>query len=253
MVKKAKTPAKAKKAPAKEVVEVVEEVEAMGFDEEARPDFMEEEQVSVPVDSGMPFPVIKLMQALSPELDDDDPKYVEDAEQGDILVTDGSDHFLLDGAEGLTFIPILARKTWVEWIPRKQGGGFVESYSTRQEMEEHRTPGNDIVVSIDYLVTTMDLDPEAEEPSVVVLQFNSPTKMAPARVLSQYAQKHSTLAGITYLLTSVKAKNKKGDRYYNFAIKPVDWTEKLIYNSLKAIVDENSGLFLPAPKPVDEF
>ena len=241
------------KSMTKKEEKAVKKPEPMGFDENERPDYLEEEDVSVPVDSGLAFPVIKLMQALSPELDEDDPKFIEDAETGDILITDGQDHVLVEGSEGIQFIPILVKKTWVEWIPRKQGGGYVDTYNSKAEMEANRNPDNDIAISIDYLVSTWDLDPEADEPSVVLLQFNSPTKMGPARVISKLSAKHQTLSGIQYRLKAKKAKNRANQVYYNFDVEPSSWVQEDMYDAIEGLKKANETLFLPPDTGTTEF
>jgi len=49
------------------------------------PSYVKQSEQNVPApDSAMPFPVLKLLQQLSPELDKDDQKYLPDASAGDI-------------------------------------------------------------------------------------------------------------------------------------------------------------------------
>jgi len=217
------------------------------FDPAKPPAHVHQSSIVVPEpESIMPYPVVKLMQALSPELDDSDSKFISDASQGDIVVTDGASSTVIDGQEGFKFAPVLVRKVWNEWIPRKQGGGFVASYNSREEMEVGFTAGNEIVISIDYLIATNELSND-KELDLLLLQFNSATKMARAREMAGSISKYKTMEGVTYHLTSMAQKNKAGQKFYNFMISPVGWTAKPILDQLKDLQVEAGQKFLPEP------
>lgn len=69
-------------------------------------------------------PTIKLMQGLSPYINKNHEKYVDGAENGDILVT-GVDH-LYEGS--ISLIVIGFSHNFVEWHPRKTGGGLIGAH-----------------------------------------------------------------------------------------------------------------------------
>jgi len=105
------------------------------------PAYIENEKINIPpADSGSFFPQIKLLQQLSPELDDDHEKYIKKAKTGQILVSQGAENHML--FDSLLFIPLLVKKVWSEWIPRKKGGGFVASYTSAQEADDNKGAGN---------------------------------------------------------------------------------------------------------------
>lgn len=201
------------------------------------------------MDAGGLFPIVKLLQDLSPELDEDEEKYVDGASAGDIVVTDGTSYFLLD--DGLIFIPIAVRKQWTEWIPRKQGGGFVDSYSSKEDMEIGYTQGNDVQVTIDYLVVTQDISPPDENDFQqyvpVMLQFNSPTKLAIARNMADYIAKFQTMYGVAYRLTSNKKKNRAGQKYYNYAVEALGWVDENMYETLESLKEQFEEQFENPP------
>jgi len=209
------------------------------------PSYVRQEEQFVPSpESAMPFPMIKLLQQLSPELDGDDTKFIPNAKAGDIIITDGSSVKMVDGNKGIRFSPILVRKVWTEWIPRQKGGGFIASYNTKEEMEAGFTIGNEVVVSIEYLVVSEDMAVNGTM-APMLLQFNTPTKMAAARELQKYIVQYKTMYGVTYTLTCKKQSNKAGQKFFNYQISPAGWTDKKIYACIEAVKSEKETLFLP--------
>lgn len=209
------------------------------------PSYVKQEDQQVPqADSAMPFPTLKLLQQLSPELDEDDTKYLPNAQAGDIIITDGVNVKIIDGDIGISFSPLLVRKVWTEWIPRKQGGGFVAAYNSKEECEAAFTIGNEIVISIDYLIVSTDIA-DGGVLSPVLLQFNTPTKMGVARELQKYIAQYKTIYGVTYQLKKKKQANRAGQKFFNFQISPVGWTEKALYTQIEALKTEKETIFLP--------
>lgn len=70
------------------------------------------------------IPIITMIQKNSPQVEKRDPKYIEGAEAGFIWMR-GAEYPLINGEEGFLFQPCFFDQDWVEWIPRKSGGGFV--------------------------------------------------------------------------------------------------------------------------------
>jgi hypothetical protein len=72
------------------------------------------------------IPMIYVLQPLSPQvLRDKAETFIEGAEPGHIYLKNS----LEDPIQGdIWFQPCYHYRKWVEWIPRKQGGGFVASY-----------------------------------------------------------------------------------------------------------------------------
>lgn len=89
------------------------------------------------------IPMLYLLQKLSPQLDENDGAYVEEATTGDFYNT--ALRALLPGKDGFLAIPILRKMVYIEWVPRDSGGGFVNVYDTKQEALQYAEEGNDIV------------------------------------------------------------------------------------------------------------
>jgi hypothetical protein len=72
------------------------------------------------------IPRLAILQALSPQLNKQDARYIDGAEAGDIC--DTVTGVLFDGAGGIIVVPVRYRRAHIEWISRKQGGGFVADH-----------------------------------------------------------------------------------------------------------------------------
>lgn len=68
------------------------------------------------------IPFLKVLQPLSPELDESDGKYIEEAKQGQLY--NSVTGKLYDGKTGLLFIPCYFERKLLRWGARKAGGGF---------------------------------------------------------------------------------------------------------------------------------
>lgn len=72
-------------------------------------------------------PFLSILQDGSPQVKPREAKYVDGAEAGMVLLN--GVNRLLDGEGGFIFQPCFFSKAWVEWVPRKRGGGFVARYA----------------------------------------------------------------------------------------------------------------------------
>jgi hypothetical protein len=79
-------------------------------------------------DNTVPF--MRVLQALSPQLDDTNAKHIEGAKIGDILLPNYAGR-IVPGAKGILFQPCFFYKAWPEFIPRTRGGGFKGRYENR--------------------------------------------------------------------------------------------------------------------------
>lgn len=105
-------------------------------------------------DLGIPFLV--LLQKGSPQVDEDEPEYIEGAKQGDIIMS-SSKTILANQDEYVEFIPCVYRKAYVEWQPRESGGGFVkahESLAVLQHTKRDPVTNRDMLPNGNIIVTT---------------------------------------------------------------------------------------------------
>lgn len=76
----------------------------------------------------MQIPFIRIIQALSPQLQKDDSLYIKGAEQGDIFNTVTQEVYKQD--EGILVVPAFFEKKFLEFALRSSGGGFVRELSS---------------------------------------------------------------------------------------------------------------------------
>ncbi len=96
------------------------------------------------------LPFLYLLQDLSPQVKKRDPKYIDGAEPGDFLHSVVQSP--IDGEIGIPVLPIGYNKVFNEWVPRKEGGGFVASHPSRDEAYTNRIAGNDVVETANWFL-----------------------------------------------------------------------------------------------------
>ena len=72
----------------------------------------------------MQIPFIRILQALSPQLNKQDSLYIKGAEQGDIFNTVSQQVYKAD--EGVIVVPCFFEKKFLEFALRSSGGGFIK-------------------------------------------------------------------------------------------------------------------------------
>jgi len=68
-------------------------------------------------------PRIVIIQPGSPQIKKSAVKYLAEASVGDLLFT--ATNTIIDGSEGIRFLPVFFERNYVEWNLRENGGGFV--------------------------------------------------------------------------------------------------------------------------------
>jgi hypothetical protein len=91
-------------------------------------------------------PLIYILQKGSPQVDDSNQSYLDGAKAGDIWLRNAPNP-LIKSDDGLLFQPCYFEISWLEWIPRERGGGFVARHPNLAKAEQ--CPIADIIVSKD--------------------------------------------------------------------------------------------------------
>ena len=73
------------------------------------------------------IPFLRVLAQLSPQVNKRDGAYVNGAEAGMLYNTVLNEVY--DGEQGIDIVPCHYNRRFVEWTPREQGGGYVDSYS----------------------------------------------------------------------------------------------------------------------------
>jgi hypothetical protein len=123
--------------------------------------------------SEMQIPFIRVLQALSPQLNKKKPEYIESAAQGDLFNTVTGQSWA--GEEGITVIPCFQTTKYLEFVPRDLGGGFKGELAandpalqrtTRAGAKELLSNGNELVKSDQHFCLVVNED-GSYQPAVI--------------------------------------------------------------------------------------
>lgn len=115
--------------------------------------------------SEMQIPFVRVLQALSPQLNKKKPEYIDGASQGDLFNTVTNQYW--GGEDGIIVIPCFQTTKYLEFVPRDLGGGFkgeIPSTSpslqqtTRQGSKEILPNGNELVKSDQHFCLVVEPD-----------------------------------------------------------------------------------------------
>lgn len=181
------------------------------------------------------IPFLTVLQALSPQVVDNQP---EGARAGMLFNTVTQE--LHDGKEGLLFVPCMTQHVFVEWIPRKKGGGFVGVHDLASPVvararekstefgkfwtyDEAGNEDNQLVETFYVFGVMTGTDPaNATELSPVILAFTS-TKIKVYKGWSTLVNKRKDRAPLFAFLVhlgSVSQENASG-KFFNFSLRNV--------------------------------
>lgn len=115
--------------------------------------------------SEMQIPFIRVLQALSPQLNKKKPEYIDGASQGDMFNTVTNQYWV--GEEGVAVIPCYQTTKYLEFVPRDAGGGFkgeiapndpVLQQTMRSGSKELLPNGNELVKSDQHFCLVVEED-----------------------------------------------------------------------------------------------
>lgn len=178
------------------------------------------------------LPRIEVLQALSPQIKRNDPKYIQGAEQGMIFNTVSGELY----GEEIVFVPIVFRKEYIVWQKRTAGGGFISTHQTEEEAnaawealdnpDDHEV--NLHAVNFVFIVR----DNGALEEAVFSW---SRSKLKVSRKLNAMIQMGSgDRFSKAYKLRSVEEKGKKGE-YFSYDIRPIGYVSESIYRRAESL------------------
>jgi len=206
------------------------------------------------------IPWVNILQDLSPEITGADGKAIDGAKAGEIINSVSKDR-----TNKLLFVPAFRVKSFIEWIPRTSGGGFVGVHdpesdlilrlrtATKFGLLKNPETNNDIVETITVYGFICE---EAEPVEPAAISFTS-SKLKVYRAWRTALNKITVLAGDTKRrpplyahpvnLTTVRETGKKGT-YYNFVVTPTggDSTMKVHDRILASMLAPTDARFLAA-------
>jgi hypothetical protein len=111
------------------------------------------------------IPRLKLLQAMSPEVNKHDGKYISGATTGDIINT--VNNTLYNDDNPLVVLPVAYKRLFLEWTPRESGGGLVaqhddpailEKTTKNEQYQDVLENGNYIQTSATHFVLVINKD-----------------------------------------------------------------------------------------------
>ena len=176
-----------------------------------------------PDDISIPF--IQILQALSPQLNKNDGKYIKGAEQGNIhnSVLDT----VIDGDEGIIVVPCCYNKKYIEWTPREAGGGKVEEHHyrdilaqcTKNDRNQMVLPNGNYVAETAQFFVLVCNEEETEWSQAVIAMASTQLGKARKWLAQMLQQRVVDSAGVTrdapvfmfkYRLKTVQEQNDRG-------------------------------------------
>lgn len=208
-------------------------------------------------------PLIYVLQPLSPQVDEADPRHVDGAKPGSIWLKSAPEP-IIDGDAGIIFQPCFFQKNWVEWIPRDKGGGLVaitedcpkEATAVKDNnVTRYVMPNGNEVKETRYHYGYVFLG-DQRLPYCIPLTSTGHTVSRDLMTRMRGKMQGDVRApswAFLYRLTTVSKTNKKG-KWNIFVVEDVDWVENLddynngkaLFNSLdkgekKAALDEDAA------------
>ena len=129
--------------------------------------------------SEMQIPFIRVLQALSPQLNKNKPEHIKGATAGDIFNTVTGE--IWPGDVGITVIPVYQETKYLEFVPRSQGGGYKGERhasdpdlqnTTRDGSKELLPNGNELVKSDQHFCLVLNED-GSYQPAIVDMKSTS--------------------------------------------------------------------------------
>ena len=186
----------------------------------------------------MQIPFVRLLQALSPQLNKKKAEYIDGASSGDAFNNVTGQYW--DGEQGLTVIPCYQTTKYLEFTPREMGGGFrgeinpnnpVLQQTTRSGSKEILPNGNELVKSDQHFCLIVDED-GGFQPAVI--DMKSTQLKVSRRWKTQIAMQKVTLPdgrkvtppvfATMWRLRSVEESNDQGS-WSNWAVEKVGLVE----------------------------
>jgi len=186
----------------------------------------------------MQIPFLRVLQALSPEIQKNDPKFIKGASAGDLVNTVTGQTW--DGDEGVIVIPCGYAVKYLEFGLRESGGGFQGELpanhpdianTTRDGAAEILPSGNELVRSAQHLVMIVDPKSGATQQAIcdmkktqlkVSKRWN--TQMRMVQYEGPNGLFNPPMWGTAWRLTAVTESNDRGT-WYTFAVTRVEPTE----------------------------
>ena len=104
-----------------------------GDEQQTLNDLLEDQGFEGATSGSYAMPFLRILQKGSPEVDKDEATHIKGAKPGMILHTVTKEIF-----KEVNLVPLKYRDSYIEWIPRSKGGGFVSEWDALDPMTQER-------------------------------------------------------------------------------------------------------------------
>jgi hypothetical protein len=161
------------------------------------------------------IPMIRILQALSPEVEKKGAAYIPGAEPGMALMKNAPNP-LIDMDKGILFQPVYNNKAVVEWVPRQQGGGggggFVASYPEMPDTATKVADANNPKKLITINKETGNLLVETRYQGGFIIDESGKNPPMPA-VIPFSSTGHTVAKGWNFLMSQKALNGKRADAW----------------------------------------
>lgn len=182
------------------------------------------------------IPRLGLIQSLSPEVDEDDPKYIEGAKPGDFFNSLTRELY----ASPVSVVFVDRKKDYTVFKKRSAGGGFRGAYASELEAKQAIAAGEDPADQMEIVETAqnfgMILSPEGKIISEIVIPMTSTKLKVDRQINSMIRLRGAARFASVFYLESTKEKNDKGT-FYNIKATIGPWVSSDIAAAAKRMYD----------------
>lgn len=182
------------------------------------------------------IPRLGLIQSLSPELDEDDPKYIPEAKAGDFFNSLTREVY----AAPVPIVFVDRKKEFTVFKKRSAGGGFRGSFPTEADAKLYIKSGEDPVDQMDIVETAtnfgMILDSENRVRSEIVIPMTSTKLKVDRQINSMIRLRGAARFSSVFYLESTKEKNDKGT-FFNYKVTIGPWVTPEVAAAAKRMYD----------------
>ena len=180
------------------------------------------------------LPRLAIVQAISPELDENDAAYIEGAKSGMLFNT-----LTRELMTEILVIPIKFEKPYLLWRDRKKGGGFGGQFATMEEAED-AVLSKEVPEEWDIVDTPTNLciaiPPDGKPYEIAIPLPKSKAKVS-RNWNSMIRLAGGPRFGRVYKITSVDDKNAAGDKYKNFKVEMAGFPSKELFKKAEELFE----------------
>jgi hypothetical protein len=182
------------------------------------------------------IPRLEVLQALSPQLDEKEDKYIAGAKQGQLInsVTNqvyGSEVFV---------VPVIFDKQWLVWKDRDQGGGFLGSFPNPEDAEDKAKEEGGEDKGVRVIDTPVHFCLLVNRETGATEEITIPMPRTKAKVSRQWNSQVRLAGGDrfsrVYRIGTAQEENDKG-KFYNLTVTQLGWPAQVLYQRAEKVYE----------------